>query len=235
MNFNYELTAVEYLFIGLFLLFYALYIARTVWVARALGATARVILIKFFLRSIYFALMLMALLGPFFGEPERDLVAEGKDIMVVVDISHSMTATDVPPSRLQKVKFELQRLTASLQGNRFGLILFSSNAFLQVPLTFDLSAFELFLQSLNTGRINGGGTDICSALELALQKFRQSRSNTSKIILLFTDGENFGTCERKTLASLRQFDIQMMIVGVGTIAGGHLRKNNLWLKDEDGR
>lgn len=236
MNFNYELTPVEYIFIGVFLLLYSLYIGRTVLIARALGATARAIVIKFFLRTTYFALLVVSLLGPFFGEPERDIIAEGKDIMVLVDVSKSMNATDIQPSRLEKVKFELQRLITSLNENRFGLIIFSSSPFLQVPLTFDLKAFELFTQSLSTSLVSSTGTDICGAIDLSLEKLVQNRTmNTSKIILLLTDGENFGTCERKTLASIRQFDIKLMIVGVGTNAGGTIRQNNGWVKDENGQ
>ncbi|NBB21141.1 VWA domain-containing protein [Runella sp. CRIBMP] len=236
MNFNYELTAVEYIFMGTFLVLYVLYIGRTFLVARALGATARAVVIKFFLRTTYFALLIVALLGPFFGEPERDIIAEGKDVMVLVDVSKSMDATDIQPSRLEKVKFELQRLSASLVENRFGLIVFSSDAFLQVPLTFDLNAFELFTQSLSTLQVSNTGTDICSALELCIQKLLQNPSaNTSKIILLMTDGEDFGNCERKTLASVRQFGFNLFIVGVGTNAGGHIRQKGDWIKDENGQ
>lgn len=236
MNFNYELTAVEYIFMGTFMVLYVLYVGRTFLVARALGATARAVVIKFFLRATYFALLIVALLGPFFGEPERDIIAEGKDVMVLVDVSKSMDATDIQPSRLEKVKFELQRLTSSLGENRFGLIVFSASPFLQVPLTFDLSAFELFTQSLSTSQVSSTGTDICSALDLCLRKLLENPSaNTSKIILLMTDGEDFGNCERKTLASIRQFGLNLFIVGIGTNTGGHIRQKGDWVKDENGQ
>lgn len=235
MNFNYELTLVEYIFIVVFLLLYVFYIGRTYLVAKALRTTAWAVVIKFFLRSTYFALLIAGLLGPFFGEPERDIIAEGKDVMVLVDVSKSMDATDVQPSRLEKVKFELQRLITSLPENRFGLIVFSSSSFLQVPLTFDLSAFELFTQSLNTGLVSSPGTDICSALDLSLEKLTQNRStNTSKIILLLTDGENFGACERKTLTTLRKFDLKLMIVGIGTNGGGRIKQNGDWVRNDNG-
>ncbi|MDF7816863.1 VWA domain-containing protein [Runella sp. MFBS21] len=233
MNFNYELTAIEHFFIGTFLLLYALYVGRTFWVARALGTTARAVVIKFFLRTTYFGLLIVALLGPFFGEPERDIIAEGKDVMVLVDVSKSMDATDVQPSRLEKVKFELQRLIASLQTNRFGLVVFATNPFLQVPLTFDLNAFELFTQTLNTSQMSSGGTDICSAIDLGVQKLIHNKSlNTSKILLLFTDGEDFGNCERKTLTSIRQYDLQLVVVGIGTPNGGRIKDGNTWLRDD---
>lgn len=234
MNFNYELTLVEYIFIAAFLILYSVYIGRTLYVAKALGSTARGVVIKFFLRTIYVALLIVAILGPFFGEPERDIIAEGKDIMVLVDVSKSMDATDVQPSRLDKVKFELQRLTTSLSGNRFGLMIFSSSPFLQVPLTFDLNAFSLFTQTLNTSQVSNHGTDICSALDLGVEKLVQNRStNTSKIILLLTDGENFGACERQTFTNIKKFDLKLMIVGVGTTNGGRIKEGTGWVKDDN--
>ena len=178
--------------------------------------------------------MIVAILGPFFGEPERDIIAEGKDIMVLVDVSKSMDATDVQPSRLDKVKFELQRLTTSLSGNRFGLMIFSSSPFLQVPLTFDLNAFSLFTQTLNTSQVSNHGTDICSALDLGVEKLVQNRStNTSKIILLLTDGENFGACERQTFTNIKKFDLKLMIVGIGTTNGGRIKEGTAWVKDDN--
>ena len=236
MNFNYELTLVEYIFIAAFLILYSVYIGRTLSVAKALGSTARGVVIKFFLRTIYIALMIIALLGPFFGEPERDIIAEGKDIMVMVDVSKSMDASDVQPSRLEKVKFEVQRLSTSLNGNRFGLMVFSSSPFLQAPLTFDLNAFNLFTQTLNTSLVSNTGTDICSALDLGVEKLTQNRSaNTSKILLLFTDGENFGACERKTFSDIKKFDLKLIIVGVGTTNGGRIKDGSNWVKDENGQ
>lgn len=234
MNFNYELTLVEYIFIAAFLILYSVYIGRTLYVAKALGSTARGVVIKFFLRTTYVALLIVAILGPFFGEPERDIIAEGKDIMVLVDVSKSMDATDVQPSRLDKVKFELQRLTTSLSGNRFGLMIFSSSPFLQVPLTFDLNAFSLFTQTLNTSQVSNHGTDICSALDLGVEKLVQNRStNTSKIILLLTDGENFGACERQTFTNIKKFDLKLMIVGIGTTNGGRIKEGTAWVKDDN--
>lgn len=234
MNFNYELTLVEYIFIAAFLILYSVYIGRTLYVAKALGSTARGVVIKFFLRTTYVALLIVAILGPFFGEPERDIIAEGKDIMVLVDVSKSMDATDVQPSRLDKVKFELQRLTTSLSGNRFGLMIFSSSPFLQVPLTFDLNAFSLFTQTLNTSQVSNHGTDICSALDLGVEKLVQNRStNTSKIILLLTDGENFGACERQTFTNIKKFDLKLMIMGIGTTNGGRIKEGTGWVKDDN--
>ncbi|TAF22828.1 MAG: VWA domain-containing protein [Runella slithyformis] len=237
MNFNYELTQVEYLFIGLFILLYLLYIGRTLWVARALGLAARAVVLKFFLRSLYFGLLIVSVLGPFFGEMEGEIVSKGKDVFVMVDISKSMDATDVAPTRLEKTKFELQQLIATLSQNRFGLISFSSDAFLQVPLTFDMGALGLFVQSLSTAQTSSAGTDVCQALALAVEKqlTNTKADNTTKILLLLTDGEDFGTCDRRLLTKIRQYGMHLIIVGVGTQTGGTVKVGPNLLKDEDGQ
>lgn len=237
MNFNYEITALEYFFIACFLVLYLFYIGRTIWVAQALDSTARAVVVKFFLRTFYCGLLVVSLLGPFFGESEGEIVAQGRDIFVMMDVSKSMDAADVSPSRLEKAKFELQRLVEVLPENRFGLIIFSSDAFLQVPLTFDVDAFNLFLQALNTSQISASGTDVCQALDLAVAKHLNNTKaeNTTKILLLITDGEDFGNCDRRMLAKIRQYGMHLLIVGIGTQAGEKIKTGNGFVKDEDGK
>jgi Ca-activated chloride channel homolog len=237
MNFNYQLTLVEYVFIISFLVLYALYIGRTAIVARAVGTPARAVVVKFFLRTIYVALFIVSLLGPSFGEAEADLIAEGKDIYVLVDISKSMDAVDVPPSRLEKVKFELQNLVNSLSNNRFGLIAFSTEAVVQVPLTFDRDALGLFIQSLSTGQHSATGTDLCRAVELATNRFMNIpfQQKSAKVILLMTDGEDFGNCDNQILAQLRQYGITLITIGVGTTRGGRIPEQKDWVRNSQGQ
>lgn len=237
MNFNYEITALEYSFVTCFLVLYLLYIGRTIWVAQALNSTARAVVVKFFLRTFYCGLLVVSLLGPFFGESEGEIVAQGRDIFVMMDVSKSMDAADVSPSRLEKAKFALQRLVEVLPENRFGLIIFSSDAFLQVPLTFDVDAFNLFLQALNTSQISASGTDVCQALDLAVAKHLNNTKaeNTTKILLLITDGEDFGNCDRRMLAKIRQYGMHLLIVGIGTQTGEKIKTGNGFVKDEDGK
>jgi Ca-activated chloride channel homolog len=235
MNWNYPITNLEYTLAAIFLVFNLLYIGRTMWVARQVDTTSRAVVVKFFLRSIYFLLLLVSIVGPFFGEPEREGMSEGKDVFFLVDISKSMDVQDVQPSRLEKTKFELKRLVNVLTGNRYGLIVFSSEAFVQLPLTFDMNAFELFLETLNTNQTSSGGTDICSAIELAIQKETANNNpkRTTKVLVLLTDGEDFGTCEDSNLSKLRQYGITLIVVGIGSAKGGPIKKGNEWLKDDN--
>ncbi len=235
MNWNYPITNLEYTLAAVFLVFNLLYIGRTMWAARSVGTTSRSVVVKFFLRAIYFLLLIVSALGPYFGEPEREGMSEGKDVFFLVDISASMDVQDVQPSRLEKVKFELKRLVKTLANNRYGLIVFSSEAFVQVPLTFDMNAFDLFLETLNTNQTSSGGTNICSAIELAIQKETAGNNpkRTTKVLVLLTDGEDFGTCEENNLSKLQQYGITLIVVGVGSAKGGPVKKRNEWLKDEN--
>jgi Ca-activated chloride channel homolog len=233
MNFNYELGTVEYVFITLFLFLYALYMGRTGMVARQLRTPTRSILIKFFLRISYFGLFLVALMGPSFGDTERNLKTEGKDVYVLIDVSRSMDATDIAPSRLEKAKFELQNFYKSFQPNRCGLVTFATDAFVQVPLSYDLNTVDIFTQLLTTEITTAKGTDICKAIDLITKKFLdQTQHKTSKIILLLTDGEDFGVCESQQLNTLRRFGVQLVTVGIGTTNGGKIAVGNGWLKDD---
>ncbi|GAB3335110.1 VWA domain-containing protein [Larkinella ripae] len=235
MNWNHSLTQTEYLFIAVFLLLYGYYFFRTFRVARQLGTTAWATIPKFFLRTGYLTLLLIALLGPSFGVVEKELISEGKDIYIAVDLSKSMDAPDIPPTRLEKVKYELKRLIEALPGNRFGLLVFSTEAYVHAPLTSDQGALALFVQSLNTRLVPESGTNLCSAVELALRKQLAETSDLTqtKVLILLTDGEDFGECDPALAAQVRRYGVAPFVVGVGTENGSTIPtpRGNLRAKD----
>ncbi len=236
MNWNYPFGLTEFIFSILFVLAYAAFFIRTVRIARQLKTTARTLVLKLFIRTIAFALLIVSLLGPSFGEAERELEARGKDIYLLVDLSKSMNAADVSPTRLEKVKFEINRLLSATPANRAGLIVFSNEAFTQSPLTYDQAALNLYVQSLQTSLLPGNGTNVCSALELAYTKITQDMgaANKAKVLVLFTDGERAANCSATLFNNFRRFGYQLFIVGVGTTAGSTIKDNGTDLKDEDG-
>ena len=236
MNWNYPFGMTEFLFVIFFIVAYAAFFVRTIRVARRLNTTSRSLIIKFFLRSIAFVLLLISLLGPSFGESERELEARGKDIYLLVDLSKSMDAADVSPTRLEKVKFEINRLLDALPSSRMGLIVFSNEAFTQSPLTYDHAALNLYVQSLQTDLLPGSGSNPCASLELAYNKLSldAAASDKSKIMLLFTDGERRADCASSLFNNIRRFGFRLFIVTVGTVTGSALVTNNEIMKDEDG-
>lgn len=236
MNWNYPIGVVEYLFVFFFVLFYVTYIIRTIRVARQLKTTARTLIIKLFLRCATLALLLISLLGPSFGEAERELSAKGKDIYLIVDLSRSMDAADVNPSRLEKVKFELNHFIHNQKANKIGIIVFSNEAYVQVPLTYDLAALELFIQSLQTELLPTNGTNLCGAAQLAFDKLTAGNNNDSraKMMIMFTDGETKNDCSRSLYNNIRRFGVGVYVVGVGSKSGINIPYKGAPLKDEDG-
>ncbi|GAB3566575.1 hypothetical protein GCM10027578_15710 [Spirosoma luteolum] len=234
MNWLYDLTKTDFFFIGAFIALYGLYIFRTFWLARHLNTSAWGVIPKFFLRGWYFALLMIALMGPSFGDLERDLAATGHDVYLVVDVSRSMGAADVIPTRLERVKFDIQHLADTLRADRFGLILAASRSLVLSPLTTDHDAFNQLVRTIRPNSSAGGGTDLCAALELARQKFLTDSSTrqSARALVLFSDGENFSTCETATMARLRAAGLSLTTVGVGTEAGSSIREGTDFVRDE---
>ncbi len=233
MNWNYPFETTEYFFILFFIIAYVTFIIRTIRVARQLNTTARTLILKLFLRTIYFALLIISLLGPSFGESDQALQSKGKDIYMLVDLSKSMDATDVTPSRLEKVKFEINRFVQNQRANRIGIIVFSNDAFVQVPLTYDAAALELFIQSLQTDLLPSSGTNICGAADLAYKKLvnGDDPSGRSKMIVIFSDGENKGDCAGYLYNNLRRFGVGVYVTGIGTKNGSSIPSEGKPLKD----
>jgi Ca-activated chloride channel homolog len=185
------------------------------------------VLIKFFIRTAYFALFIIALLGPSFGDIKKDLKVVGKDIYILVDLSASMNAYDIPPSRLEKARNELKNMIRHFSSDRLGLIVFTSEAFLQCPLTSDHHAIIQFIESLNTELIENKGTAVAPALDLALSKLLTEektgeKNRKAKVILLVSDGEDFGDKTLETAKKIERQQIKVFTLGIGTQTGSKI-------------
>lgn len=235
MNWLYSFSITEFIFISLFILLYALYVLRTFRLARQLNTSAWSVVPKFFLRGTYLSLLIIALLGPSFGEADGELATAGRDLFLIIDVSRSMDAADVVPTRLERVKYDVQQLGDTLPTDRFGLILAASQSIILSPLTADHDALKQFTRDIRTSDMPGGGTDLCRAIELARQKFVTDPSTRQhvKTIILFSDGENFGPCERSELRRLRTLGMPLITVGVGTEAGASIRAGRDFIRDND--
>lgn len=238
MNWIKPLTIVEYVFIGIFLLVYIVYFIRTYIIAKRLGTTARSVVIKFFIRTAYLGLCIIGLLGPSFGVSEIEAQASGKDVYFAFDVSRSMDAIDIEPTRLEKVKFELIKNLNVLKSDRVGIVVFSSNAYVHIPLTYDRDALKLFIQKLSSNLFTESGTDLNSALKLIQAKYNSNStkapSRKAKVIILVSDGEDFGQLEPDVIQSLRNNRINFLVLGVGTPQGGKIREGSGFKKDKDG-
>jgi Ca-activated chloride channel family protein len=134
-------------------------------------------------------LLIVALARPRWGSRFLVQVQEGVEVMVTLDVSASMLAEDVKPSRLVRAKLVVEELMDRLGGNDLGLVLFSGAAFLQFPLTNDFGTARAFLNAAEPGAISRPGTALGEAIRVALESFPERRS-ASRVILLLTDGED---------------------------------------------
>ncbi|MBT1704859.1 vWA domain-containing protein [Chryseosolibacter indicus] len=238
LNWYRDLGVTEFIFIGAFLVLYALYVARIIYIAKQLNTPFTTIFIKLTLRTIYFSLFIIALLGPSFGGGKKEVKSVGKDIMICVDLSKSMDAFDIQPTRLEKIKFEMKRLIASFNSDRIGVIIFGSESFMQCPLTFDQNALNLFIETMNTGLVPASGTDFAPPLRMALQKLTDEEGKTgqtkSKVIILISDGEDFGEETSDIVKDIEEKDIKLFTLGVGTQQGGNIYASNGLKKDREG-
>ncbi|MGM0582124.1 MAG: vWA domain-containing protein [Bacteroidota bacterium] len=238
MTWIHSLGAEEIIFIIIFLVLYLAYTYRVFTVAKRVGQAYSNILPKFLLRSAIFALLIVSLLGPSFGDDKKEIKAVGKDIMIAVDLSASMDANDVAPSRLEKIKYELKNIVDAFNSDRIGLLIFSSESFVQCPLTYDQNALNLFIETLNTSLVPGSSTDFGGALNMAHEKLTSedapSTQQKSKIIILISDGEDFGDDTGGAVSKINDSGIRLFSLGVGTEQGSKIRTRRGFRKDKSG-
>ncbi|MBI95177.1 MAG: aerotolerance regulator BatB [Flammeovirgaceae bacterium] len=239
MNLLKSFGVIESLIILSFIITYLIYAIRLYKINKKIKVTRSRVLNKLILRSIYFSLLIISLLGPSFGENQEKVDIVGKDIMILVDLSESMNADDIKPTRLEKVKFEVKKIIDNFSSDRIGIIMFSGEAFMQCPMTYDKNALNLFTETLNTGLVPRTGTDFGPALELSLSKLNdensQSLETNSKVIILISDGEDFGDNTNESLDNIIESNIKLFTVGVGSEKGSKiLLGNGKYKKDKDG-
>ncbi|HMG15947.1 MAG TPA: VWA domain-containing protein, partial [Saprospiraceae bacterium] len=167
----------------------------------------------------------IAMTNPQFGSNKHTVNSTSSDIFILFDVSRSMTADDIKPSRLEKAQNFATNLIEELKSNRIGLVIFAGRAYLQMPLTDDYSAAITFIGTSQPDMVPTQGTAIGSSIELALSQF-DLQSQTNKSIIILSDGEDQdeGALDAAKLAEKK--GIQIYTVGVGTEAGGFMTVHN---------
>lgn len=159
-----------------------------------------------------------ALARPQYPGGVEKVETRGGKIVIALDVSLSMLATDFQPNRLEKAKREIIGLIDRLQAQTIGLVIFAGEAFVQCPPTVDYSAFRLFLDVADVGIISDTGTNLADAIEESV-KLLDDGSPMDKAVIIFTDGESFEGDARKAASEAAKKDIRVYAVGVGSVAG----------------
>lgn len=186
---------------------------------------------------IAMALQVVVVAGPQFGSKFQTVKRQGIEVMVALDVSNSMNAQDVAPSRLEVAKMAVARLVDKLSDDRVGLVVFAGNAYVQMPITSDFSSVKMFMQSVSTGMVQTQGTAIGQAIDKCVNSFSPTEG-ASRAVIVITDGENH---EDDAVAAAKQAaadGIRVYTVGMGTPKGAPIPavagQNNNFIKDKDG-
>ena len=164
------------------------------------------------------SLIIIALAQPQFGEKWRHQYQSSVDIVIALDLSASMLATDISPNRMQRAKQEIHLLLNKLQGHRIALIGFAQDAFTHVPLTHDHAIINLFLDELDVGLISSSGSKFRDLFEKASYLLRKSPKN-ERILLIVSDGEIMNDDLEKSIDIAIKKNITVMSIGIGTLKG----------------
>lgn len=181
--------------------------------------------LRFFFFRNAFALLIVAMAQPIYGSRKVAATSESLELVVCLDISNSMNTRDVSrdASRLDIAKRALIQLVNNLHGEKIGLCLFANHAFVHLPLTRDYPAAKMFINEIETGLLTSQGTNIAEALGISADMF--SKQHTTKGILLVTDGENHEQDPSDILTKIRNSQLQLIVLGIGTTQGGPVPKN----------
>ncbi|HVZ57403.1 MAG TPA: VWA domain-containing protein [Chitinophagaceae bacterium] len=176
---------------------------------------------KFLLFSAAFALGVVALTNLRRPGGAESILRKGIDVVVALDVSRSMEATDLQPNRLERAKQVILKLMDAMPNDRIGLVLFAGRAYLQMPLTVDHGAAKLFVSSADPDAINVQGTVIADALQMSANAFNPKERRFKSIILL-SDGEDFDANALKKAEELASQGVMINTVGIGSPEGAEI-------------
>lgn len=181
--------------------------------------------LKFFFFRNAVVLLIIAISQPVFGTKKVKGTSESLELVIALDISNSMNTRDISPdmSRLDISKRAIIQLINNLHGEKIGIALFANNAFVHLPVTTDYGAAKLFIEDIETDLISSQGTNISMALGVSSRMF--SKQKTTKGIILITDGEDHEGSLDASVKELKEKNLQLSILGIGTKAGGLIPKN----------
>jgi len=191
--------------------------------------------VKFYLQLTAVLLLIIVLAQPQFGTKQETVKRQGIEVMIALDVSNSMMAQDIQPSRLEKAKQVLSKLVDGMTDDRIGLIVFAGDAYTQLPITVDYVSAKMFFSTISPNLIPRQGTAIGSAIDLAIKSFGD-KSKVGRAIIVITDGENHEDDAIGAAKLAAENDIAVHVIGMGKPDGAPIPvpgTMSFW-KDKDG-
>ncbi len=193
--------------------------------------------IKFYILLFALFALTITMAGPQFGTKLETIKRKGIELIIALDVSNSMNATDIEPSRLKSAKRAISRLVDKLTNDRIGFIVFAGEAYTQLPITTDYPSAKMFLASIDTDIVPTQGTAIGSAINLAVNSFSQ-QEDINRAIIVITDGENHEDDPVAAAKKAADKGIKIFTVGMGLAKGAPIpikgSQQNQFMKDRKG-
>lgn len=189
--------------------------------------------VKFWLFAVAFALLVVAAARPQMGSKLREVEREGVEIMVALDVSNSMLASDFSPNRLERTKYAVSRVIEGLSEERIGVVVFAGDAYVQLPITSDYLTARNFVERISPTQVTKQGTAIGAALDLATSAF-SSDSEGSRVVILVTDGENHEDDALKAAERAAERGVKVYTIGIGTPEGAPINIDGDFIRDSKG-
>lgn len=191
--------------------------------------------VKFLLLITALSSLILTLARPQFGSKISHEKRNGIEAIIALDISNSMLAQDVQPSRLDKSKLMIENLINSFINDKIGLVVFAGEAYVQLPITSDYVSAKMFLSDITPSLISAQGTDIARAIRVSLSSFTQQKG-VGKAIILITDGEDNEGGALEAVKEAKEKGVNVFILGVGDSKGAPIPLGNgEYLKDNHGQ
>ncbi len=189
-------------------------------------------LVKFWLMLSALALLIILMARPQMGKKVSMDKRNGIETMIAVDISNSMKAEDVVPSRLDKSKMLIENMVDKFNNDKLGLVVFAGDAFIQLPITSDYVSAKMFLQSIDPSLIATQGTNIAEAIRISANSFTQ-QEKIGRAIIIITDGEDHEGGAIEAAKAAKKKGMRVFVLGVGSDkgspipdgAGGYMKDN----------
>ncbi|MBQ2797201.1 MAG: VWA domain-containing protein [Tidjanibacter sp.] len=188
---------------------------------------------KFWLLMLALVALIFAAARPQMGSKLSEVEREGVEIMVAVDVSNSMLASDFAPNRLERTKYAVERVIEGLSEDRIGVIVFAGDAYVQLPITADYLTARNFVRQISTSQVTRQGTAIGAAIELATRSF-SSQSESSRVLVLVTDGENHEDDALAMAEKAAAQGVKIYTIGIGTPEGAPISIGDDFIRDENG-
>ena len=175
--------------------------------------------LKFSLMLVAFALLIIAAARPQFGQKEETVKRQGIEVIIALDISNSMLAEDVAPSRLDRAKQMLSKMIDQMVNDKIGLVVFAGESYIQLPITCDYVSAKTFLNSITPALIQTQGTAIGKAIQTSITAFGAPESEAGRAIVIITDGENHEDEADHMAKKAYEMGIQVNVIGIGKPEG----------------